>query len=346
MKQYYLATPLLILLALTLVIFAWNIYNFTENSAFRGEYTLEINADSNSTIDLPRIIHPSERVYLIFDANFPLSLSVDPSDSLTSLPLEIEGRDDLAYTTILQRRFFYIANYTSSPTFRLKAGSYIRHYALQLLGTPANYSTFKIAEDELSYIGIRLEAKLNSAKIKEYSRLFLITPYGGVAEPDFEATGVFRVLGGKIAYINFVLMTPTTRYSYPLASPIPAANGFETFKVDLLDIELYTNRPGVFLGKKILYVAFEIGMETKKWSLNETAHAEIALGNLIIENAGMPPFHIPADAREEFQTTYQLYIFSKFTPSWDHFLMILALTFEIGAAAYLLLRKWRSSPTK
>jgi len=344
MKMYYLATPLLILLTLTVIIFAWSIYDFTENSTFFHESILNVNADSDSCINLP-MVHPLERVCLIFDADFPLSLSVDPSDSLTPLPLDVEGRDDLAYPSILQRRYFYIVNYTSSPTFWLNAGPSICYYALQLLGTPANYSVFKIAEDELNYIGVRLEADLNSSTIQEYSRLFLVSGYSEVAEPDFEVSGVFRILGGKIAYINLVLMTETNRYSYPLASPISAADGFVPFKVDLSNTEISTNRMGVFLGKNILYVAFEIGMETLKGSLNQTVYAEVALGDIVIEN-GYSKRIIKADVEEEFQTTYRLYIFRKFTPTWDHYLMISALTFETGAAAYLLLRKWRSSRTK
>lgn len=329
MRLKILISTTILLIIVTTGILLLNLYEFVKTDTIL--ITPAVKAKAGEPVDLEIKFNKYDRVYLILDANTTISeIHIQPKNTLISLPLDVEGVEyDIAYPIILQRGFFYVANSSGSARITLTLQPQIP-YAIKTAEGEVNTSI--LAHENLT---LRLEVKKFATN--NYSQLLLVQPYDKKAEADFQVGGTIKLVEGKIAYVNLILMTKESAWYAFRVAPGTLKEG-ETigFNINARSTELF-GRNGEFLGKEILFIVFGIGFYRGQWSAGEMPSATIILGDLFISNNGESCL-IKAQALKEYELKPRIYIFRKFTPTHVHTLLVFALASEIAALTHLALR--------
>jgi hypothetical protein len=140
---------------------------------------------------------------------------------------------------------------------------------------------FGYSEDDREYIGINVKAVEFSQN--GFTQTLLIYPLNEVIQPDFQVEGELKLLEGKIAYVNFILMTDNDWYAFNVAPFTLKSNSSIKFDINAGTRELL-NRTGAFLGQRVLFIALSIGLHNEQFSTNETANARVAIGDVMVTN--------------------------------------------------------------
>jgi hypothetical protein len=210
-------------------------------------------------------------------------------------------------------------------------------YAVKDLEGKTVFEVFGYGEDNREYVGI--EVKGVEFAQSGFTQTLLVYPINEVIQPDFQAEGWLKLLEGKVAYVNFIIMTDTAWYVYNIAPPTLKPNSSVRFNINAGTGEIF-NRAGAFLGQKGLFIALSIGLHGKQFSINETAHAVVAIGDVTVMNGG-EKITIKSQTSYEYDLPYRLYVFHKFQPTLEHLLLVSALASEVLACSYVVVRLWR-----
>jgi len=333
-----LSVTLFIIILFTASILCLNLINFIKTD------TKIIVSHTHTRVGLPTVIevpnfNKYDRVYLILNANTPITnIVIKPKDALVPLPLDVEGTEaDIAYPILMSKNFFFVANTTSSAQLILYMQPEIPYAVKDFEGKTIS-EVFGYIENDKEYMGIDVKAVEFSQN--GFTQTLLIYPLNEIIQPDFQVEGELKLLEGKIAYVNFILMTDNDLYGFNVAPFTLKSNTSIKFDINAGTRELF-NRTGAFLGQRVLFIALSVGLHNKQFSTNETAHARVAIGDIMITNHGKK-ITIKSHAYYEYDLPYRLYIFHKFQPTLEHVLLVLALTLEVFACSYVVVKLWRS----
>lgn len=320
----------ILFILITSLILIWNIVAFATQDMESIYSSVNVRVGCHVRIDGP-IFEKHDRVYLILNANTPVSrISVEPKESLIQLPLDIEGLPyEITYPTMLSRGFFFIANSSGSASIVLDMQPKIP-YAVKVCEGNIESTVFSHAE---KYIGVRLKA-INFTEAG-YCQLLLIHPYNGEIQPDFNVDGEIKVLSGKVAYVNLVLMAEDSWYAFNLAS-FAAPNSTIKFTVNAGSRELFGRD---VLGLRVLFLAFGIGLYKGDYDpmVVEKPEAVVAFGKLRIMNNGRETVVEPT-VLNEYNLEYRLFVFRKFKPTMLNIALVVALAFECYTLLHLAVK--------
>jgi hypothetical protein len=312
----------------------WNLYEFIKTDTVFLAPLVRVEAGKPLDLEIPSL-NKYDRVYMLLPANTTVAdINIQPRNILHNLPLDVEGlENDVAYPIMLQRGFFYIAN--SSGTARITLTLQPQSpYALKTVEGKVSHRI--LCNDAGEYLSLMLTVEeFNTAN--NYSQLMLIHPYGETIEPDFQVKGSFKLVEGKVAYVNLILMSDEALYAFRIVRETSKEGETIDFNVNAGSMEL-SGRNGEFLGEKILFIGLGIGFYRGQWSACENPSATISVGDLLILNNG-ESYLIKARVLDEYDLKPRIYIFRKFTPTHVHILLVAALASEITALTYLAL-KW------
>jgi len=332
-----LAASLIVLILITATVLCLNLVNFVKTDTKVIVSQAHAKAHSPVVIEVPSF-NKYDRVYLILDASMPIyDVAVIPEGSLIPLPLDVEGIEtDVRYPILLTKHFFFVAN--ASGTARLVLYMQPKApYAIKDLEGRTRFEVFSYDEDGEEYVGIDLEV-VEFAQ-NGFTQTLLILPLNEVIQPDFQVRGKLKLLQGKIAYVNFMIMTDVTWYAFNIAPSTLRPNSNVNFNVNAGSRELL-GRTGEFLGKKGLFVAIGIGLCNRQFGVGEVPRATLAIGDITITNGGKKMV-MKSQLLHEYELPYRLYIFRKFQPTGEHFLLVSALISEVLAFSYAAIELWR-----
>jgi len=336
-KLKLLAILLVIAMTLTSAVLGLNLLSFmtSDTEIIVSQRIVDIN--SPVVIKVPRI-NKYDRVYLILNATaIPYSITVNPKCVLIPLPLDVEGVEyDYAYPILMTRHFFFIANASGSAQIILNMQPKTP-YAIKDVEGKTRVKVFEYVEGAKEYIGIDIEA----VKFAEngYTQTVLATPLNEVIQPDFQVSGEVKLLQGKVSYINLIIMTDTDWYAFNIVPSTVQPNITISFNVNAGSRELL-GRTGEFLNKRGLFIALGIGLYSGQFNVSEAARAVVAVGDLTVTNGGRSRV-IRAQVFNIYEMTYRLYIFRKFQPTFQHFLLVSALALEVLAFNYVTIKFWK-----
>jgi len=333
-----LGAIILVALIATSVTLFINLVNFVKTDREVLIFHQRVKAGSSVTIEVPRF-NRFDRVYLILDATTPIyNITVQPRDALIPLPMDVEGSEaDATYPIMMTRHFFFVAN-TSEQAILVLHTQPKTPYAIKDIEGKTYFTVFSHIENGKEYIGINIEV----VKFKEngFTQTILVIPFNEIIQPDFQVQGDVKVLQGKIAYVNFIIMTDIGWYAVNIVPPTIQPNSTISFNVNAGSRELFS-RTGEYLGQKGLYLALGIGLYEGHFAMNETPQATLAIGNITIINGGKNTT-IPSKILYEYDLHYRLYVFRKFQPTHEHLLLISSLILEIIVFNYIAIKLWKT----
>lgn len=332
-----LSVALFAAILITAAILCLNLINFVKTDTKVIDAPTHVRVCSPITIEVPSF-NKYDRIYLILNASAPIrNVTIKPEGALIPLPLDVEGVEaDVTYPLLLSRRFFFIANATGPAQLILRMQPKIP-YAVKDLEGKTVFEVFSYGEDDREYVGIDVKA-VEFAQ-NGFTQTLLVHPLNEVIQPDFQAEGELKLLEGKVAYVNFIIMTDTAWYAFNIAPHTLKPSSSVRFNINAGTRELF-NRTGAFLGQRGLFIALGIGLHDKQFSINETARAVVAIGDVTVMNGGKK-ITIKSQTSYEYDLPYRLYVFHKFQPTLEHLLLVSALASEVLACSYAVIRLWR-----
>ena len=332
------ATIILVALVATSAILLLNLVNFVKTDTEILVSHQQVKVGSPVTIEVPRF-NRLDRIYLVLNATIPVhNITVQPEDALIHLPMDVEGSAiDIAYPIMITRHFFFVANTSGRATLVMHLQPKTP-YAIKDFEGRAYSTVFSYIESGREYMGINIKV----VKFREngYAQTILVVPFNEIIQPDFQVQGELKVLEGRIAYVNLIIMTDTDLYAVNIAPLTTQPNLTINFNVNACSRELF-NRTGEYLGKRGVYLALGIGLYEGQFSADETPQATLAIGNVTIVNSGKN-ITVSPKVLYEYDLYYRLYIFRKFQPTYEHFLLVSSLVLEVLAFNYIAIKLWKN----
>ena len=331
-----LAASLIVLILITATVLCLNLVNFVKTDTKVIVSQAHAKAHSPVVIEVPSF-NKYDRVYLILDASMPIyDVAVIPEGSLIPLPLDVEGIEtDVRYPILLTKHFFFVANASGTAQLVL----YMQPkapYAIKDLEGRTRFEVFSYDEDE-KYVGIDLEA-VEFAQ-NGFTQTLLVFPLNEVIQPDFQVEGKLKLLRGKVAYVNVIIMTDVTWYAFNVASSALQPNSNVNFNINAGSRKLF-DRDGEFLGQRGLFLALGIGLYRGQFNESEAPRASLAVGEIKVTNGGKSMV-VKSQLLHEYEMPYRLYVFHKFQPTGEHLLLVSALLSEVLAFSYATIELWR-----
>jgi hypothetical protein len=333
-----LSAAFFVAVLVTAAILGINLINFVKNDTEVIVSNTSVRVGQPTTIKVPHF-NKYDRVYLILSATTPIyNITVRPEEILIPLPLDVEGVEaDLAYPILPTKNFFFVANANGFGELLLYMQPKIP-YAVKEFEGKTVYEVFRYVDDGKEYVGVSVRPVMFSQN--GFTQTLLAYPLNVVFQPDFQVEGEFRLLEGKISYVNLIVATDNALYAFNVApSTLKNGTGIK-FNVNAGTRELL-GRTGAFLGQRGLFIGLSIGLHDIQFSANETAHAVLTIGDVTIMNGGKK-ITIKPQTSYEYDLNYRLYIFHKFQPTLEHVLLISALASQVLASSYVSIKLWRS----
>jgi hypothetical protein len=250
--------------------------------------SLNVNAGSDESILIPSV-NKSDRIYLILNSSSRINTKVEPTTALTQLPFDIEGIPYEFEDWILeQQRLCFIANESSSSMLQLSFTDPKTPYVAKIFEGNADYTLYKyIDESKENFIGVYVQALTNQTS--RFQQVILIYPYNRIAEQNFQINGSLKLISGKIAYVNLIIMTQDRNWlPYNL---VPQYNVIESrprrtinFTVNLHNQTAFGHPFSEDFNKQIQYITINIGLDSSRWLSTDVSHAEVGIGNVSIYN--------------------------------------------------------------
>lgn len=262
-----------------------------------------------------------DRVMVRFSTKTPISLIVSKASQLIpTAPFEVEGRTQIFVDYLLEsQRFLFIVP---------EAGDYSLLFAP--LTPQTLFSIFFSDEVNASLSQSVLEGKtaLNvtlssfNQDGERFPKIFLTYPLELVVENDFEISGTVSLASGAIGLltVNLVDDTDYSFYSF-LVLPSDAKVGQTiSFRIDTTSKELFGR--GSIQGDKLSFLSIGIALDKLHFAFegNKTVHASVLLGDIRMLNSGKKVV-METNASNVFQVPYQVYVSSKFHPSYYDFII-------------------------
>lgn len=331
-----LEISLIAIITITATILCLNLVNFVKTDTKAIVSQTHVKVTSPITIEVSGF-NKYDRIYLILNADTPIyNIIVSPRSALIPLSLDVEGIETDARCPILLTRHFFVANASGSAKITLYMQPKVP-YAIKDLEGKTRFKVFSYDEGDEKCMGINLEA-VEFAQ-NGFTQTLLIFPLNEVIQPDFQVEGKLKLLQGKIAYVNLIVMTDVTWYAFNVASFALRPNSSISFTVNAGSKELF-NRVGELLGRKGLFIALGIGLHNKQFNVNEIPQASLAIGDVTITNNGKK-ITIKSQPLYDYDLPYRLYVFHKFQPTHEHLLLVSALISEVLAFSYVTVELWR-----
>jgi len=331
MRLESLITVTILLTVINVSVLFWNLYEFIKTDTALLTPLVRVKAGKPIELEIPNL-NKYDRVYMLLPANIIVADIIIQPNILHPLPLDVEGFEhDATYPIMLQRGFFYIANSSGTARIKLTLSSQAP-YAIKTIEGKVRYVLHNDSDEFLS-LTVMIE-EFNPTN--NYSQLMLIQSYEKTIEPDFQVKGTFKLVEGKVAYVNLVLISDEAWYAFRVAPDTLKEGETINFNINAGSMELF-GRNGEFLGKKILFIFLGIGFYREQWGADEKPSATISVGDLSVLNGG-EIYLVKAKVFDEYDLKPRIYIFRKFTPTHVHVLLITALASEITALTYLALR--------
>ena len=335
------AAVVLLVIVATSAILAIKLLNFMRTDTEVVATYQRVNAVAPLTIEVPRL-NKFDRVYLILNATTPIyNMTVQPIGVLLPLPLDVEGAEiDVAYPIMLTKRYFFVAN-TSGQARLVIYPQPKTPYAIKDLEGKTSFTVFSYVENEEEYTGISI--KVLKFRENRFAQVILVIPFDELIQPDFQVQGVIKVLEGKVAYVNLIIMTDVSWYAVNVASDVTQPTTV-SFNVNAGSRELF-GKTGEYLGQKGMYLALGVGLYEGHFTANEPPQATIAIGNITIINGGKI-MTVLSKVLYEYDLYYHLYIFRKFQPTHEHVVLVSSLVLEVVVFNYIVIKLWKARMRK
>jgi len=332
------ATIILVALIATSATLFINLVNFVKTDTEILTSHQQVKAGSPVIIEVPKF-NRFDRIYLVLNATIPINnVTVQPKNALVPLPIDVEGSEvDATYPIMMTRHLFFVAN-ISGQAILVMYTQPKTPYVIKDIEGKTYFTVFSYIENGKEYMGISIEA----VKFREngFTQTILVIPFNEIIQPDFQVQGILKILGGKIAYVNLIIMTDIGWYAINIASHTMQPNSTISFNVNAGSRELF-NRTGEYLGQRGVYLALGIGLYERQFATNEIPQVTLAIGNVTITNGGKN-MTILSKVLYEYDLYYRLYIFRKFQPIHEHFLLVSSLVLEVTAFNYIAIKLWKT----
>jgi len=336
-----LAAVILLAIVATSATLAIELLNFMRTDTEVVATYQRVSAGTPLTIEVPGL-NKFDRVYLILNATTPIyNMTAQPRGVLIPLPLDVEGSEvDVAYPIMLTKRYLFVAN--ASGQARLVIYPQPKTpYAIKDLEGKTSFTVFSYVENEEEYVGISI--KVLRFRENRFAQVVLVIPFDELIQPDFQVRGVIKVLEGRVAYVNLIIMTDTVWYAINVVPEVTQPTTI-SFNVNAGSPELF-GRTGKYLGQRGMYLALGVGLYEGHFAASESPQATIAIGNLTVINCGKNTT-VPSKVLYEYDLYYRLYVFRKFQPTHEHFLLVSSLVLEVVAFNYIAIKLWRTRVRK
>jgi len=331
------AAVVLLVIVATSAILAIELLNFMRTDTEVIATYQRVNAVAPLTIELPRL-NKFDRVYLILNATTPIyNITVQPRGVLLPLPLDVEGFEiDAVHPIMLTKHYFFVAN-TSGQAKLVIYPQPKTPYAIKDFEGKTSFTVFSYVENEEEYMGISI--KVLKFRENRFAQVILVIPFDELIQPDFQVQGVVKVLEGKVAYVNLIIVTDIDWYAINVISDATQPTTI-SFNVNAGSPELF-DRTGKYLGQRGVYLALGVGLYEGHFTANESPQATIAIGNITIINGGKI-MTVPSKVLYEYDLYYRLYIFRKFQPTHEHVVLVSSLILEVVVFNYIVIKLWKT----
>jgi len=310
---------------------AYILLDFIESDTTVANATLKARVGTDVVLPLPKV-HNSDRIYLVLDTFSPVTVEADSPETLTQLPYDVEGLPyDYEDWILCKQRFLFIANGSANSKLFLSFKDPKTHYIAKAWQGKVKYTLFSYKE---SYVGVNISA--STQQESRFQQVMLLFPYSQVATQNFNINGALKLIDGKIAYTNLILINDDRSwFSYQLVSNQTASNRTIYFNVGLYNETSTGQTLYNDFAKSIRYIAINIGLDSSQWTNEKEGHAAVGIGEIYVLN-GNEKIVVDPEVSQAYIVNYDLYVFSKFTPTSMYILSILALIFLIIAGALML----------
>ncbi len=307
------------------------LYEFTQSdrAVTRGDF--EAGAGRTVALQIPPTAD-RDRVYLVLDVWTSVNVRADPPDALRQLSYDVEGLSFEYEDWILrQQRFLFIKNGTSGANLTLTFPEPKVSYTIKAWQGESNY-TLRYGNGHLA-----LNVSAPTQQENRFQQIMLLFPFDQVASTDFEIRGTTQLISGRLALVNLILITRDRNwFSYELLSNQTSPSSMTTeFNINLHNRTM--SGPVLYndFAKSIRYIAVNFALDAAQWTNTTEAHACVGLGDIHVFN-GNGNLTISSEVLQNYTVSYELHIFSKFTPTLSYRLAIFSLTSLVVAGALVL----------